>query len=201
MPALPAWAPATRLESPLEPLRLPASAIGAGGVIDLGGQCAVMIACSSVNFHLASGREQDTAISAFAGVLHSLTGPAQILVRGLRLDLTPFTASLRAGALALAHPALEEAAHAHADFLDELGQSRLVQRHIVLVLTASGTPHTAGRNLLARAEDTASRLGGLGVQARLCDGETAEDILRACLHPSPEPPPPDHGADTERIST
>ncbi|PSK96237.1 PrgI family protein [Murinocardiopsis flavida] len=182
---LPDWAPADPGGPHLEPLRLPASAITASGVVDLDGRCAVMIASSTANLHLASGREQDAAIAAFAALLHALTAPAQILVRGTRLDLAPFADSLRAGAPHLPHPALEEAAHAHADFLTHLQESReLLHRTVIVVLTAPGRAEAVGPGLVRRAEDVAAQLGGLGVAAQVCDGDAATHVLRSCLHPA-----------------
>ncbi|MFC7742081.1 PrgI family protein [Nocardiopsis composta] len=85
---LPTWAPRHRPER-LAPLRLPASAISDEGVIDLGDREAAILACSTLNFHLASGREQDAAIGAYALVLDSLTHPVQICLQGRPLDLSP----------------------------------------------------------------------------------------------------------------
>src|SRR5690606_38999572 len=96
------------------------SAITPGGVIDLGGRCAAIVACTTIPFQLASGREQDQVVAAFAGVLDSLTEPVQILVQRRRADLSGLVGMVRANADHLPHPALGDAAAAHADFLDEI---------------------------------------------------------------------------------
>src|SRR5699024_2029465 len=57
IPRLPSWALRLRRGPRLAPLRLPASAISTEGVIDLRDRCAVMIACTTLPFQLASGRE------------------------------------------------------------------------------------------------------------------------------------------------
>lgn len=184
IPSTPWWAPAAPRAPALEPLRLPASAIRPDGVIDLGERCAALIACSTINFHLAAPGDQDSAVGAFAAVLDALTTPTQILVQGRALDLSPYLGGLRDGAPDLPHPALEEAAHAHADFLDALRTERdLIERTVLVAVTATGPAPQARRAVLRRAEDTAARLTGIGVRARVCDGAEAEHLLRASLTP------------------
>ncbi|MBB4934423.1 hypothetical protein F4561_005243 [Lipingzhangella halophila] len=193
---LPSWAPPPPRQPRLEPLRLPASAITSKGVVVLEHRSAALIVCSTLNLALASVREQDTMVARFASVLHSLTEPVQILVRGVRFDLQPQVATLRENAPRLPHPALEDSAYAHADFLDELQRQRdLLQRAIVIVLTTAGTSGAAGASVLRRAEDVAAQLAGLGLQTTVCDGAMAESVLRTCLRPDAydHESAPDHG--------
>ncbi|QBI55463.1 PrgI family protein [Streptomonospora litoralis] len=182
---LPAWAPTQGRHPALAPLRLPARAIGEDGTIDLGERHAVMVECSTLNLALASSGEQDAAIGAFAGVLHTLTEPAQILVRARRHDLTPLIDLLGQRAPALAHPDLEQAARDHAVWLARLQADReLLQRHLLLVLTATGSH---GGGLAERAEDVTTQLGALGLRARVCNGEQVWAYLHDSLHPDPDP--------------
>ncbi|CAL9330025.1 hypothetical protein SUDANB121_00062 [Nocardiopsis dassonvillei] len=184
IPDRPRWAPRIRRAPRLEPLRLPAAAISPEGVIDLGGRCAVMIACTTIPFQLASGREQDQALAAFAGVLDALTEPVQFLVQRRSADLTGFTAMVRNGAAHLPHPALAEAASAHADFLDELAATHeLSHQQVVAVLTATGSARRAGTALRRTAQDVADRLATLGIRTQVLEGTEAEQVLRQAMAP------------------
>ncbi|MCY9787120.1 PrgI family protein [Nocardiopsis sp. EMB25] len=181
IPARPRWAPRLRRTPRLEPLRLPASAITSEGVIDLGGRCAAVITCTTLPFQLASGREQDQVLAAFAAVLDSLTEPVQILVQRRNADLSPFTMILRENAHHLP-PTLGEAATAHAAFLDDLALTHDLSHHEVLVVvTAAGPAHRASAALRRRAQDIADRLTTLGVRTRLLDRAGAELALRQSL--------------------
>ncbi|MBR8741442.1 PrgI family protein [Nocardiopsis sp. MG754419] len=181
LPALPRWTPRFR-QPKLAPLRLPASAITPGGVIDLGGRCAAVIACTTIPFQLASGREQDQVVAAFAGVLDSLTEPVQILVQRRRADLSGLVAMVRANADHLHRPALADAAAAHADFLDEIAATHeLSHQQVLVVVTTTGTARRTGGALRRRAEDVADRLAALGVRTQVLDGQAAEQALRASM--------------------
>jgi hypothetical protein len=74
-------------------------------------------------------------VGAFARYLHSLSAPIQIVVRTARLDLSEPIAELRRHAPELPHPALEDAALDHADFLARLAEhTQLLRRQILLVV-------------------------------------------------------------------
>lgn len=136
------------------PLRLPAEQITGSGVVDLGNDGLAAIAvCSTVNFTLRTPQEQSALIAAFGSWLHSLTAPAQLLVRTERLNLSEQIAELRDAAGGLPHPALEHAAAAHADFLTDLDRrSDLLRRQVLLVLReglrpAGSTAASAGAGI------------------------------------------------------
>ncbi|MCE7009916.1 PrgI family protein [Kibdelosporangium philippinense] len=117
-------------------LRLPAEAVTDTGVVDLGKDgLAVVAVASTVNFALRTPNEQEALVASFGRYLHSLTAPVQVLVRTERLDLSGQIAELRQQAGGLPHPALEQAAYEHADYLAQLGeQSDLLRRQVLLVL-------------------------------------------------------------------
>jgi hypothetical protein len=117
-------------------LRLPAEAVTDTGVIDLGKDgVAVVAVCSTINFGLRTPAEQESLVTTFGRYLHSLTAPVQVLVRAERLDLSAQIAELRTQAGALPHPALEQAAREHADYLDQLGRATtLLRRQVLLVV-------------------------------------------------------------------
>ncbi|WP_433264828.1 PrgI family protein [Actinosynnema sp. CS-041913] len=125
-------------------LRLPAEAVTDTGVIDLGKDgVAVVAVCSTVNFGLRTPAEQESLVASFGRYLHSLTAPVQILVRAERLDLSGQIAELREQAGGLPHPALEQAAREHAEYLDQLGRATdLLRRQVLLILRE---PLLAGR--------------------------------------------------------
>lgn len=128
------------------PLRLPAEQVTDSGVVDLGSDgLAAVAVCSTVNFTLRTPHEQSALIAAFGSWLHSLTAPAQLLVRTERLNLSEQIAELRDAAGGLPHPALEHAATAHADFLADLDRhSDLLRRQVLLVLREGLRPAGAG---------------------------------------------------------
>lgn len=117
-------------------LRLPAEGITEAGVVDLGAEgLAVVAVASTVNFALRTAEEQDSVVASFGRYLHSLTAPIQILIRTERLDLSGQITELRDAAGGLAHPALEQAALEHAEYLAQLGSTRdLLRRQVLLVL-------------------------------------------------------------------
>ncbi len=117
-------------------LRLPAEAVTDTGVIDLGKDgVAVVAVCSTINFSLRTATEQEALVASFGRYLHSLTAPVQVLVRAERLDLSAAIAELRQQAGGLPHPALEQAALEHAEYLDQLRRATdLLRRQVLLVL-------------------------------------------------------------------
>ncbi|WP_078900673.1 PrgI family protein, partial [Streptomyces sp. SBT349] len=172
------------------PLRLPAEAVTETGVIDLGRDgMAVVAVCSTVNFALRTPTEQESLTAAFAGFLHSLTAPVQILIRAEHLDVSAQITELRTNAPHLPHPALAHAALEHADYLTQLREhSNLLRRQVLLVaresLHASGprdqygaSPRTArrragskaGRSRPAEAEDAARRAAEARLVRRIAE--------------------------------
>ncbi|MET8759856.1 PrgI family protein [Lentzea sp. NPDC004782] len=117
-------------------LRLPAEAVTDTGVIDLGKDgVAVVAVCSTINFGLRTPAEQESLVASFGRYLHSLTAPVQVLIRAERLDLSGQVAELREQAGGLPHPALEQAAREHAEYLDQLGRAtELLRRQVLLIL-------------------------------------------------------------------
>ncbi|MFF4508915.1 PrgI family protein [Streptomyces sp. NPDC001401] len=144
VPQPPAWLQARvvgrepgQLHTPSAPApQLPAQEVTETGLVDLGTDgLAVLAVCGTVNFALRTPPEQEALISAFGSYLHSLTAPVQILVRAERLDLSGQVAQLRTHAEQLPHPALETAAHEHADYLEQLAhEANLLRRQVLLVL-------------------------------------------------------------------
>ncbi|MEU7753628.1 PrgI family protein [Micromonospora sp. NPDC049171] len=182
----PAWVattagPGDQLPLPA-PLRLPAKGITGDGLIDLGSDGTTsLVAASTVAFGLRTPGEQNGLVAGFARWLHSLDGPAQIVVRAQRVDLSYLADRFLAAAPGLPHPALEEAARAHVAFLDDLaGQRELLHRQVtVAVRSRRGAQHAAHH-----AAEVVRALGGCEVPARVLDGPDAAVRLAVSLDPT-----------------
>jgi hypothetical protein len=192
IPAPPDWAapphPQPPPPAPLAPLW---RHISADGVIGLGaGGAAAVAAVSTVNFALRSPAEQDAITAAYGRWLNSLTGPAQILIRAGRADLTGAVTALREAAGGLPHPALEQAALEHASFLAGLAAERdVLTRQVLLVIRepGHGTARPGGRTPAARAAQRAGEaarlLAGAGLAVSVLDGGQVTALLAACADP------------------
>ncbi|APU15297.1 PrgI family protein [Actinoalloteichus fjordicus] len=148
----------TQPAAPAE-LRLPAHGVTDAGVIDLGRDgLAAVATCGAVNFALRTPTEQESLVATFGRYLHSLTAPVQILIRAEHLDLSPQISELRERAPTLPHPALEDAAREHADYLVHLDtQADLLRRQILLILREP--VHTTTDPGLGGASPTATLTG------------------------------------------
>lgn len=168
------------------PLALPAEELDETGVLRLGkdGVCA-LAACGTVNFALRTGPEQAALVSAFARWLNAATGPVQLLATARPVDLTGHVTALRERAGGLPHPALEDAALAHADFLDQLAEGRdLLQRRVVLAVREPGRTTAAADRAAGRAQDAARALAAADLVVRPLDTAQAAVVLAAGLDPN-----------------
>jgi hypothetical protein len=59
-------------------------------VLFVDGSCCLIISTAAVNFGLLSEREQDAIISAYAGLLNSLSFPIELLIRTQHKDVTAY---------------------------------------------------------------------------------------------------------------
>ncbi|GAA0490975.1 hypothetical protein Ade02nite_23240 [Paractinoplanes deccanensis] len=197
----PAWVattagPGDRLPLPA-PLQLPARGITADGLIELGSDGTTsLVSASTVAFGLRTATEQNGLVAGFARWLHSLDGPTQIVVRARRVHLTHLADRLLADAPGLPHPALEEAARAHAAFLDDLAARReLLHRHVTVAMRSTRGP----RHTVHQAAETVRALSGCEVAARTLNREETASVLASALSPSPHlgpvirTPAPDFG--------
>lgn len=183
IPASPSWAPSP--PGPPAPLELPMNAPDETGLVSLGPEGhAVICRASSINFALRSEMEQRALVDAFGRLLNALDAPLQLLIRSDRANLGVIVGDLDDRAAELPHPALEEAAREHADFLRLLGARRDVLARQVLICfrdPSLETPETATARLGHRIEEAETLLRGLGIRlTRLEETEATYLLARAC---------------------
>lgn len=187
VPVAPAWAGAGPRPSPL---LFPVAGTTPEGVVDLGGDgVALVCRASSLNFGLRTEEEQRAVVAAFARWLNSLDAPVQIVVRAERVDAEATVASLRDAAEALPHPALVEAARAHADFVADLAARRDVLRRVVFVVFHRPSGEGADELLRRRADDAGRALAAAGVSLTPLSEEDALAALARASDPDARPRP------------
>jgi hypothetical protein len=184
---------------------------GGVGVVDLGPDGLVVIALvSTVNFALRTPAEQHGLVAGFARYLHALSGPVQILIRALPVDLHTHLHQLHTQARHLPHPALAAAAHSHLTHLallaEQEGDNALLTRQVLLVVREPGRPgsrttaperrqpgHHSGRRpsgmgageqrLLRRLHDAATLLAAIDVSVTVLDAAHTTAVLIATCNP------------------
>ena len=75
------------------------------------GSCSIVISTTAVNFGLLSEREQDATISAYAGLLNSLSFPIEILIRTQHKDVTAYLRLLEDQERKQKNPKLQKSIH------------------------------------------------------------------------------------------
>ena len=189
IPPAPGWAgpPGPRVA----PLTGPVHGLQPSGVIDLGGQgWALIRQATPVNLSLRTPVEQQALLAGFARLLQALGQPVQLLVRTDRADPGPLVTRLREGAAGLPDPGLEQAALAHARWLELLAGEQQVRRRLLLVVFHQ-PPGTADPTaaLARQAEQAAGLLAAAGVTLTRLDGEAARRLLQAATDPDSPPRP------------
>ena len=181
---MPAWAPQPATPVGQVPLlRLPPRAIAEGGVIDTGSRAVALVAATTVNIGLRTGDEQSALIGAYGRWLNSLAAPVQIVISAQRVDLSSHAQRIAERADTIANPALAEAAHDYAEFLDDLAARRdPLWRTVTVAVTATGEK---GRDteVLRRAEHAATALSALGAQTAVLDGARVTAVLTCAVDP------------------
>jgi hypothetical protein len=185
----PAWAGPPG--PPVAPLAGPVHGLDPAGVIDLSGRgWALVCQATPINLSLRTPAEQQQLLASFARLLHALTGPMQVLVHSDRANLSPIIHPLRDHAAALPHPRLEQAALAHARWLEALAGDREIRRRQLLVtFHQPPSPTPPATALHRRAEQAAGLLAAAGVTLTPLDGDTAAQTLSAAANPDSAPRP------------
>jgi hypothetical protein len=172
--------PGDRLPLPA-PLRLPAKGITGDGLLDLGPDgTTALVSASTVALGLRTTAEQNALVAGFGRWLNSLDAPVQILVRAQRVQLTTLADRIHDRVPWLPHPALEQAALSHVEFLDQLATEReLLHRQVTLaVRDTRGPGHT-----LHRATEAVRALAGCEVIAHVDNGTETAAALAVALDP------------------
>jgi hypothetical protein len=188
IPPMPTFLPNAWRKAAARPpaaLVMPATGFDDAGVLALREHGhAGLAACSTVNFSLATPGEQTTLVTGFARFLNSLSGPAQILVRTRRIDLTSLVTDLENAAGGLAHPALEHAAREHAAFLADLStQRQLLARHVLLAVReppAGKNPTAPGEvapRITRRLAEAGAALSGASITTTALTAADLGDLL------------------------
>ncbi|MBC9718037.1 PrgI family protein [Streptomyces sp. TRM66268-LWL] len=168
---------------PPSALRLPCRAVGEDGVLDLGSEGrAALAVCGTLNFHLRTGGEQQALTEAFARWLNSLTGPTQLLVRAHRLNPDVLVDELTETAPTLPHPALEQAALAHAAFLDSLAAERDLLTRQVLLIAREASP-AQGARAGHRLAEAGRALEAAEITVTALDTDACVRMLRLAADP------------------
>jgi PrgI family protein len=189
IPPLPGWAGPTG--PPVAPLAGPVHGLDPSGVADLGGLgWALVCEATPVNLSLRTVGEQQALLASFARLLHALTGPVQVLVRSDRADLTPLVEQLRQGAAGLPDPGLEQAALAHARWLEGLtGEGGVRLRQLLVVFHQPPATPSPAAVLRRQAEQATGLLAAAGVTLTPLDGDAAGRVLHAASNPASPPRP------------
>lgn len=161
------------------PLRLPVRAVHPDGLLDLGVQgWAAVLEATTVNLALRSTGEQEALVAGLARWLNGLSGPVQVLVRAVPLDLAPAVHDLELAATRLPDAALEAAALDYTGFLADLASDReLLARQILLVLRETASGRAGAARVRQHAADTVTALAAAGITASVLDGATLAAVL------------------------
>jgi hypothetical protein len=189
IPPLPGWAGPTG--PPVAPMAGPVHGLDPSGVVDLGGLgWALVCEATPVNLSLCTVGEQQALLASFARLLHALTGPVQVLVRSDRADLAPLVEQLRERAPGLPHPGLEQAALAHARWLEGLtGEGGVRRRQLLVIFHQPPTTPSPTAVLRRQAEQATGLLAAAGVALTRLDGDGAGRVLHTASNPASPPRP------------
>ncbi len=81
------------------------------------GSCSLVITASAVNFGLLSEKEQDSIITAYAGLLNSLSFPIELLIRTQHKDVTAYLRLLEDQERKQTNPKLSKSIHDYRIFV------------------------------------------------------------------------------------
>lgn len=188
LPDVPEWA---NRGAPVAALEMPLSDISQDGVISLGKDMYSLVCrASALNLALRSESERLSLIEGLGRFLNSIDSSMSFVVRSERSDIRGHLEEIDNGAGALPHPALEQAARSHAEYLRSLADRRdVLRREVYLVFTTSAQDeHDAAVRLAARAEEASGLLRGLGIRLVPLEGHDALALVARACDPDVLPP-------------
>ena len=80
-------------------------------IVYVDGSCSLIVTAAAVNFGLLSEKEQDAIISAYAGLLNSLSFPIELLIRTQHKDVTAYLRLLEDQERKQKNPKLSKSIH------------------------------------------------------------------------------------------
>ncbi|MPZ15545.1 MAG: hypothetical protein GEU73_14185 [Chloroflexi bacterium] len=187
MPEVPAWATS---RGPVVPLDMPLEEVSEDGVISLGRDMYSLVCrASALNLSLRSEPERQSLIEGLGRFLNSVDSSLSFVVGSERSDVEGVVEGIERDSGALPHPALERAARSHADYLRALAaRPDVLRREVYVVLTAHAKDEDdASVRLLARAEEAAGLLRGLGIRLMPLDGYAAVALIERACDPETSP--------------
>jgi hypothetical protein len=171
-------------------LDLPVRAVARSGVVELAdGQFCLLLAAHGPAFELRSEEEQAALVEGFGRWLNGLAEPVSIHVHGQPAELDRHAERLTSSAGMLPHPALADAARAHAGFLEQLiADEGVRRREIVLALSTRTRDRAAAETTLkGRAREASESLRSCAVECHELPGEQAAAVLACAVTPAGPP--------------
>jgi len=103
------------------------------------GKVSLVLETTSLNFDLLSGREQDSRILTFAGLLNSLTFPIQIVISTQRTDSSKYMALLEEYKAKTINQALQSQVDIYQQFIGNLTQTTQILNKRFLAIIPTST--------------------------------------------------------------
>lgn len=100
-----------------------------------GGQVALVLQTTAINFDLLSEKEQDAMIAAYSGLLNSLSFPVQIAIRSKRMDISSYLEKLAALEREQGNEHLKERIKKYQEFVKNLiSKNEVLDKRFYIVL-------------------------------------------------------------------
>ena len=107
-------------------------------VILKGGNVAMIMSTSAVNFDILSEAEQDATIYAYAAFLNSLSFPLQIMIRSKKADITSYYQHLETSMKEQPNPDLKRQIQKYMEFIQSTVQQKtILDKQFYLIITFS----------------------------------------------------------------
>jgi len=102
------------------------------------GSCCLILQVSAINFGLLSEEEQEAIISAYAGLLNSLSFPLQIVINSKRKDVTAYLESLKRAEEKSPEEKVREQIRKYRDFIEQtVRKSNVLDKNFYLIIPFS----------------------------------------------------------------
>ena len=113
------------------------------------GSCALVISASAVNFGLLSEKEQDLLITAYAGLLNSLSFPIELLIRTQHKDVTAYLRLLEDQERKQKNPRLASSIHDYRLFVSSTVKEKdVLDKNFYIIIPFSNLELGISTNLI-----------------------------------------------------